>query len=52
MSTEIKETETLSEQEVINTYQMLRQEVSLEDVPGALGSLVSGGTVGKVVVRP
>ena len=28
MSTEIKETETLSEQEVINTYQMLRQEVS------------------------
>lgn len=31
---------------------LLRQEVSLEDVPGALGSLVSGGTVGKVVVRP
>jgi NADPH2:quinone reductase len=31
---------------------LLRQEVSLEDVPAALGSLVSGGTVGKVVVRP
>ena len=31
---------------------LMRQEVSLEDVPGALGSLVSGGTVGKVVVRP
>ncbi len=28
MSTEIKETETLSDEEVINTYQMLRQEVS------------------------
>jgi NADPH2:quinone reductase len=31
---------------------LLRKEVSLEEVPGALGSLVSGGTVGKVVVRP
>ena len=31
---------------------LLRKEVSLEEVPAALGRLVSGGTVGKVVVRP
>lgn len=30
---------------------LLRKVVSLEEVPGALGSLAAGGTVGKVVAR-